>query len=103
MEYRIKELCKSAGLSIGALAEEVDMVRESLSRIINGGNTSTETLEKIAKALDVNIIELFKTESKPLCGFIEFEGITYKIDSLDSLKRLFSLVEGEMPVSDSPK
>jgi len=99
MEYRIKELCKSKGLSIGELALKVDMARESLSRIINGGNTSTETLEKIAKALDVSIIELFKTDSKPLYGFIEFEGTIHKIDSLESLKQLVSLVEGEKPVS----
>jgi transcriptional regulator with XRE-family HTH domain len=58
MNYRIKDICKSKGVSVGSLADTVGMQRESLSRIINGANTSTDTLERIATALNVSVSEL---------------------------------------------
>lgn len=65
MNYRIKDICRDKGIAIGALADTIGMQRESLSRIINGANTSTETLEKIASTLGVDIAELF---DKPVAG-----------------------------------
>lgn len=65
MNYRIKDICRDKGIAIGALADTIGMQRESLSRIINGANTSTETLERIASTLDVDIAELF---NKPAAG-----------------------------------
>ena len=67
MNYRIKDICKDKGMAVGALADTVGIQRESLSPIINGANTSTETLEKIATALDVPITDLF---DKPATGNI---------------------------------
>lgn len=64
MNYRIKDICKSKGVSVGSLADTVGMQRESLSRIINGANTSTDTLERIAGALGVSVSELID-EPKP--------------------------------------
>ena len=73
MNYRIKDICKSKGVSVGSLADTVGMQRESLSRIINGANTSTDTLERIAGALGVSVPELIDepsvdTVSCPYCG-----------------------------------
>lgn len=73
MNYRIKDICKDKGVAVGALADTIGMQRESLSRIINGANTSTETLEKVAAALGVDITELFDKPSAgnftcPNCG-----------------------------------
>ena len=58
MNLRVKEICKANGVTIGDLAEKMQMQRESLSRAING-NPTFETLEKIATALKVPITELF--------------------------------------------
>ena len=73
MEYRIKELCKQKCISINDLAEKVGIKRESISRIINGANTTTETLENISKVLEVSVNELFAeptldTFTCPNCG-----------------------------------
>lgn len=65
MNYRIKDICRDKGVAIGTLADTIGMQRESLSRIINGANTSTETLEKVAAALGVPVAELF---DKPAAG-----------------------------------
>lgn len=73
MNYRIKELCKEKGITIGELSDKVGIARESISRIIGGNNTSTETLQKIADALCVSIVELFAQPQNepykcPKCG-----------------------------------
>lgn len=62
-KLRIKTIAKQKGLSIHDLAVMVGMLQPSLSRIINGTNTTTETLQKIADALGVNISELFDEPS----------------------------------------
>lgn len=83
MKLRIKEVIREKGLSVAKVAELMEVQQTSLSRIINGGNTTVEMLEKIAKALDVEIVELFeqKLNESDLFGVIIFEGKTYKIDS----------------------
>lgn len=101
MPLQIQEVLKQKDLSVPELAKRLDISRAALYYQIKG-NPTLETLEKIAKALDVSIIELFKTDSKPLYGFIEFEGMIHKIDNLESIKQLVSLIEGEKPVPDSP-
>lgn len=73
MNFRIKELCKEKNINVGDLAEQIGIARESLSRIINGSNTSTETLGKIASALEVPVTDLFEQPAKdviscPHCG-----------------------------------
>ena len=73
MNYRIKDICKDKVIAIGVLADKIGLQRESLSRIISGANTSTETLEKIAAALGVDITDLFDRPSTgtiacPNCG-----------------------------------
>ena len=75
MEYRIKEILKERNLGISEFAEKIGLQRETLSRIINGASTSTETLQKIAKELDIAIPLLFKQQMNeedtitcPNCG-----------------------------------
>ena len=73
MEYRIKELLREKKCNVTELADKVGMQRETLSRIINGASTSSDTLQKIADALKVPISELFEhpesdTITCPNCG-----------------------------------
>lgn len=79
MNYRIKELLKDRNLNISELAENINVQRESLSRIVNGASTSADTLQRIASALNVHISELFEkdipsdnTIKCPNCG-VELE------------------------------
>ncbi|GHT33535.1 hypothetical protein FACS189434_07880 [Bacteroidia bacterium] len=71
---RIKEICKQKGISITSLAESIGKEQPSLSRIIKTGITTTDTLAKIAKALDIPIYELFEQNNSgraicPHCGY----------------------------------
>lgn len=70
---RVKEICKEQGITIANLAHRLGVKPPALSRIINGGTTTTATLDKIAKALGVSIAELFEKPSSgeftcPNCG-----------------------------------
>ena len=60
IHFRIKELCKEKGILLQDLAESVEISRVSLTRIIqNQQNPTLLMLEKLAKALDVKVSELF--------------------------------------------
>ncbi|HAQ18417.1 MAG TPA: transcriptional regulator [Prolixibacteraceae bacterium] len=70
---RVKEIAKEKRLTIADVAKRMDVQAPALSRIINGSNTTTDTLQKIANALDVPIAELFEPAKTneftcPNCG-----------------------------------
>lgn len=89
---RIKELIKEKGLTVKEVAERMGVVSPALSRVING-NPTVEMLGRIAIALEVDIRDLFEGHDYNIYGLVQHNGQTYKIDSLDSLRRLLSLVE----------
>ncbi|WP_106827643.1 helix-turn-helix domain-containing protein [Parabacteroides pacaensis] len=74
MNIRVKKICKERGITIGELADRMQMVKESLSRAING-NPIIGTSEKIASSLDVPFTELFTTNNQEICGYVEYKGI----------------------------
>ena len=72
MKFRIKELCKEKGILMETLAGILSIHPNSLTRNING-NPTIETLEKIAVALNVPVVELFENSASrhvfcPKCG-----------------------------------
>lgn len=96
MELRIKEILNTKRIKVSLLADEIGMTRESLSRIINGANTSIETLQKIADALEVEIWELFTAStSGELVGFVEYRGTIFKIQSIDDWRALNKVIEAD--------
>lgn len=75
MNYRIKELLKERNLTLAELAENIGVKSANLSLSLGEkGNPTMTTLEKIAKALDVPITELFEVSNSeksmhcPNCG-----------------------------------
>lgn len=81
-QLRIKEICKSQGITLNDLAERVGVSRVSLSGISTGKQKpSFDTLEKLAAALGVSVPELFapqptNTITCPHCG----KTITLKVE-----------------------
>lgn len=74
IQLRIKEICKSRGITLNDLAERVGVSRVSLSGIVTGKQKpSFDTLEKLADALNIAPSELFapqptNTITCPYCG-----------------------------------
>jgi transcriptional regulator with XRE-family HTH domain len=61
---KLKKIRKERGLSLRALAEKSGISKSTLNDIENGkSNPTTETLAKIAKALDIKISDFFRTEN----------------------------------------
>ena len=74
MNFRVKEICKSKGVTMESVANELGITANTLTRNING-NPTIETLEKIASALDVPFQDLFTAPSLgviacPACGAV---------------------------------
>ncbi len=74
MELRIKDLCKQRGMTVTALAEKVGITQPNMSNIVNAKTSpSLELLERIARALGVDVAELFAPQQVgvftcPHCG-----------------------------------
>lgn len=92
MKLRVKELCKQKGLTITELAKKMDIKQESLSRIING-NPTVSSLEKIANTLEVSIVELFEEKKDGFTALIDNNGVLYRVNDTEELKKLISELE----------
>lgn len=73
-EFRIKEICKERNLTQKELAEKIGISAVGLAKAL-AGNTTVGTLDKIASALGVSVVELFEapkadgtTITCPHCG-----------------------------------
>ncbi|MDH6304606.1 transcriptional regulator with XRE-family HTH domain [Parabacteroides sp. PF5-5] len=95
MPLRIKEIAKIKGITIGEIADRMDIKRESLSRAING-KPNLETLEKIASALNVELWELFtdSTSKDELTALINHKGEFYKANTLEELEKIVKKIKG---------
>lgn len=84
MSLRVKEICKTKGITQKQLAEQMGIAEISLSRSINT-NPTLSTLENIASALGVEVTELF-AEKSDFIALISHGGTMYRFDSVSSLK-----------------
>src|SRR5665647_329997 len=88
----IKKRSKEKGLTIAEVAARMGIKGPTLSQIING-NPTVEMISRIAAALEVDVRVFFEGTGNGLYGLIQYKRHTYKIDSLESLKRLVSIIE----------
>jgi transcriptional regulator with XRE-family HTH domain len=56
---RIREILKEKGMNQSQLAEKMSVSRQMISSLVNSESVTTDTLEKIIKALDVSITYFF--------------------------------------------
>lgn len=93
---RIKEVIQEKGLTINRVAELMGVNRVSLSTAING-NPTIETLEKIARALNVEVWELFtpSTSTSDFMALVKDGGDYYHASSLAELKGIVNEIEAK--------
>ena len=74
MELKVTECCKRKGITLQELADKLGVARSTLANTLVKKNPTLDTLEKIAKALDVKVADLFEEEQDkniltcPKCG-----------------------------------
>lgn len=65
-----------------------------LKSLYDNPNPTVETLQRIADALDVEIVDLFESNKKDgTIGFIKHEGQTYEINSIGDIEKLLAEIK----------
>ncbi len=95
MKLRIKDILKSQQISQKELADRMSVKSETITRILTGGNPTLTTLQNMAKALNVNIAELFDDEQveKKISGYIEIDNVIHKIRSIKDFEKIHKLLK----------
>ncbi|MBP5334078.1 MAG: helix-turn-helix transcriptional regulator [Bacteroidales bacterium] len=86
-------LCRERKWTRRDLAKKMGIMEASLSRSLKG-NPTLETLEKIAKALDVSIKSLFN-DPADVEGFILLNGKAYHFNSKEEFNNVANLGAGK--------
>lgn len=86
---RVKEIAKEKGLTMSDVAQRMGISPSGLSMALSR-NVTIEVLERIAKALEVKISDLFE-ESSDISGFIKVKGAIYEIRSFEDLEKILKL------------
>lgn len=87
---RIRELMDRRGMQITTLADRAGIARPAVSRLLGGKikNPTLDTLDNIAKALEVPTRELFPAESTEIKGYIEMDEKVIVVKSRADLERI---------------
>lgn len=100
MKYRVKELVKQSGMTLGSFAESLGYSRQNLTKTLSN-NPTIGTLERIANALNVEILELFAPK-EDFIAFVRQNGETHTFTGKRSLKE-FADKLNESPVCQETK
>lgn len=86
MLERLRDILKERGLTLKAFSEMSGISQPNLSNYINGNISPTlDTLDKIAKALDLHIQDLFPKDKEVIEFFVKVKGKLYRITAQDIL------------------
>ena len=86
---RIKELCQEQGITQKELAEKMGISDISLNKTLRGEYPQLQTLETIAKTLNVPIAELFeKPNVSNIIGFVKVGDTVHEVKSVEDVKDL---------------
>ena len=95
MSLQLKKVLEQHKLSILALSRMTGITQANLSNIANGkASPKVEILERIAKALNVPITELFDAgASDELTALIQYKGDFYKATTIAELEEVVSRIK----------
>ena len=89
MKLQVKKILKQKGITQRELAKRMGIHPESLTRIL-AGNPTMSTLGNLAKALEVEMSELFEVEHViKISGYLEVGGVIHKINSKMDLDKFY--------------
>lgn len=88
----INTILKEKGFTKKSLADEIGISREFLYSILNG-NPTVKSLESVAAALDISVWQLFAGSEDALNGFVEYNHIIHRIQSIDDMKKIIKKIE----------
>lgn len=87
MLERLRDILKERGLTLKAFSKMSGISQPNLSNYINGNISPTlETIDKIAKSLNLDIQDLFPKSKENIELFAKFNGKSYHITTQDILE-----------------
>ncbi len=98
MEFRsrIKELCEERGLTQKELAEKLGITDISLNKTLRGEYPQLQTLEKIARQLDVEVWQLFtRSQSSDFMALVKDGAKYYHANSLIELEEVVKEIKNK--------
>lgn len=87
---RVQEICKEQGMTMQDLAKKMGVTYQALYAAVSG-NPTIGKLGDIAKALGVNIVDLFEGNLQEVNGYVKVNGNLYEVHSFEDLRRLLEL------------
>jgi len=90
---RVKNICKQQGITLKQLAERMDVSPEAVTRMLSdNGNPTLSTLVNIAKALNVQVYELFDDFNVDLLvrGYLEVGDKIHRINNFNDLQTVYN-------------
>ena len=90
---RVKNICRQQRITLKELAERMDVSPESVTRMLSdNGNPTLSTLFNIAKALNVEVYELFDNFNKDMQvrGYLEVEDNIHRINNFNDLQTIYN-------------
>jgi len=95
---RVKSICRQQGITLKELAERMAVSPEVVTRVLSdSGNPTLSTLINMAKALNVNIYELFDdfNEDMSVRGYLEVGDELHKINNFSDLKMIYKQLSAQ--------
>jgi transcriptional regulator with XRE-family HTH domain len=89
---RVRSICKMRGITLKELAERMEVSPEAVTRMLSeNGNPTLTTLENIAKALKVEVYELFDTFNADMLvhGYLEVNDRIHRINNFSDLQEIY--------------
>lgn len=89
MNLRVKEICKEKGVLFKDLANRIGVHDVTLRNSLNG-NPTIGTLQRVADALGVELLELFAAQKSDFTALIDYKGQLHRFNTIEALKRYLS-------------
>jgi transcriptional regulator with XRE-family HTH domain len=90
----VREILKSKGVSIKELAFRMGISPSAVSQLLANEYPSMQVLERIAKAIDVDILDFFAQRYSYLNGYVETGGEIYPVRSREQFMEVTNKVDG---------
>ena len=90
----VRETLKEKGVSIKELASRMGISSSAVSQILANPTPSIQQLERIAKAIGVDVMDLFAQDYKYINGYFETEGVIYPVKNREQFMGVYEKVDG---------
>lgn len=90
----VKDVLKSKGISIKELAERLGVSPSAVSQFLSNPSPSITKLQKIADAINVDVMDFFAADYTRVNGYIEIDNTLHAVRNKEQLFDLMDKVEG---------